>query len=79
MRFIKRYRKPGDVRIIKRFALLPIVAIYDWYSDIRWLETVYIRQGVSEFDNSWYIIDFVERQVYDEYIKRRKAKRNEQH
>ena len=74
MRFIKKYCQPGDVRIIKRFALFPIWAVHDLYSDIRWLEIVYIRQGVSEFDNSWYIIDFVERQVYDEYIEKRKAK-----
>lgn len=46
-----------DIRIIKRFALLPIRIDYE----VRWLETVYIRQ---EYYNGWHNDGFVDKRSY---------------
>ena len=62
MRWIKP--KQHDVRIIKRFAWFP----YKINGEVRWLETVYIKQ-TRDYSRSWDVyfwtdLDFVNRADY---------------
>lgn len=58
-----RRKKPkhGDIRVVRRFAILPICANYEW----RWLEWVEIKQEYSEYwddttnGDCWYNVEFV--------------------
>lgn len=68
---IKRV-KPGDMRIIKRFALFPRTLNYE----TRWLETVYILQFrrasiyMSIYSEYWYSNCFTTKA---EYLKHKKG------
>ena len=65
----KDYPNKGDIRIIKRFAFLPIRI----GAEKRWLETVYIEQryeryGIFIFDPfDWFDQRFVTKADYDNY------------
>ena len=66
---IKRI-KPGDRRIIKRFALFPITVKYE----TRWLETVYILQ-IRRSSHLLYCGEFWEPERFTtkaEYLKYKK-------
>ena len=60
--------KPGDMRIIKRFALFPITVKYE----TRWLETVYILQIRKHFigyllSDYWDDIGFTDKAEYKKW------------
>lgn len=73
MRWIKRYHKYGDKRIVKRFALFPITIYTAEFSETRWLAIVYIRQrritGLWEDLDYWLDEAFVDWDAYDDYIE----------
>ena len=74
MMWVKKRAQVGDTRVIKRFALFPIRIVKIGYTEIRWLEVVYIRQVLSKRDwedsSYWDGIDFVDSDEYYEYIEK---------
>jgi len=70
----KIWRK-NDSRIVKRFAWLPIVCSNKYDNrvekDTRWLQTVYIkiRRWASCGESGWLNVEFVTKQLYDEYCE----------
>ena len=50
-------------RIIKRFALLPILA----NDEYRWLQTVYISQWRNVYSDFWHNETFVDKELYLSY------------
>ena len=63
-----RWSKPmdGEVRIVKKFALLPIEAIN---GDVAWLETVYVKQKYVSglYYSGWVDMAFATQEEYEEY------------
>ena len=70
MRWVKKYNRSGDERIVKRFALFPISICTGYIKEIHWLETVYIKQTFNEYYNVWRYEDFVTRDEYLEFKNR---------
>lgn len=69
MRWVKKYNRQGDERIVKRFALFPMSISTGYIREICWLETVYIKQTFSECYNTWLHEDFVTKDEYIEFKK----------
>lgn len=79
MRFRRRYS-----RVLKRFALFPIKAKIDLYSNIeewRWLEVVYVKQTTEWVFGGiipvWKNASFTSKAIYENYIDEKKPE-NEQ-
>ena len=62
MRWIKPFWRH---RIVKRFAFLPI----EIRGEVRWLETVYVKQIYSKAYEEWQSLEFTTK---EEYLKEKK-------
>ena len=56
--------KKMDIRIIKRFLIIPRFISYE--REVRWLEIVYIRQQYG-MNNQWFDVRFVTKKDYIKY------------
>lgn len=65
------YWEKEDMRIIKRFAFIPIHIDHKYY----WLETVYIYQHKLHYTNKrWHNMSFRSKQEYQQWKKERKER-----
>ena len=65
------YWEKEDVRIIKRFAFIPIRIDHKY----RWFETVYIYQHKPHYTcTRWYTVCFKSKQEYQQWKKERKER-----
>lgn len=74
MRWIKRKYHDLDKRVIRKFALLPIVIENVHGTEYRWLETCYVRQIYRGIRGFWENKAFADKCEYEKFILDQKMK-----